>query len=135
MKLYRSIKKDFGLENHVKLNLSRNERSVLSQLRCSILPIQIEIGRFNNLKIEERLCPICNTGSIETEYHFLFECPKYQNSREEFYRQLNINANDYTNLNALLNDLFKYHLRKLSKYCSKLLYIRKASQFNTTPLS
>ena len=135
LKLYLSIKKDFGLENHVKLNLSRNERSVLSQLRCSILPIQIEIGRFNNLKIEERLCPICNTGSIETEYHFLFECPKYQNSREDFYRQLNINANDYTNLNALLNDLFKYHPRKLSKYCSKLLYIRKASQFNTTPLS
>ena len=57
LKLYLNIKKEFGLENHVKLNLSRNERSVLSQLRCSILPIQIEIGRFINLRIKKGSVP------------------------------------------------------------------------------
>ena len=74
LKLYLSIKKEFGLEKHIELNLSRNERSILSQLRCSILPIQIELGRFNNLKVEERICPICNSGSVEMECHFLCEC-------------------------------------------------------------
>ena len=135
LKLYLNIKENFGVENHVKLNLSRNERSVLSQLRCSILPIQIELGRFNNLKIEERLCPICNSGSIETECHFLFDCLKYQNDRDYFYRQIDINVNEYNNQTTFLKDLFKYHSRKLAKYCSKILYIRKASQFNILLLS
>ena len=127
LKLYLNIK-EFGLEKHIKLNLSRHERSVLSQLRCSILPIQIELGRFTNLKAEERICPICNSGSVETECHFLFDCSKYEANREEFYRQLNININDYGNHLTLLNDLFKNHPRKLAKYCCKLLYIRKDSQ-------
>lgn len=128
LKLYLSIKKEFGLEKHIELNLSRNERSILSQLRCSILPIQIELGRFNNLKVEERICPICNSGSVETECHFLFECSKYETNREEFYTQIDISVNDYDNHLTLLKELFKNHPRKLAKYCSKLLYIRKNSQ-------
>ena len=128
LKLYLEIKKEFGVEKHILLNLSRHERSVLSQLRCSILPIQIELGRFTNLKIEERLCQICNSGVIETECHFLFECSKYESNREEFYRYLNIKINDYSNHLALLNYLFTNHPRKLAKYCCKLLYIRKDSQ-------
>ena len=135
LKLYLDIKQEFGLENHIKLNLSRNERSVLSQLRCSILPIQIEIGRFINLKVEERLCPICNSGLIETECHFLFKCSKYQIEREEFYRKTSINENDYENHTVLLKELFEYHPRMLAKFCAKLLHIRKKSQFNTPPLS
>ena len=100
--MYLCIKQEFMLEKHIELNLSHNERLVLSQLRCSILPIQIELGRFNNLKIEDRICPICNSGSVETEFHLLFACPKYEFTREEFYRQLDINIDDYDNHLTLL---------------------------------
>ena len=53
---------------------------------------------------------------------------KYETNREEFYTQIDISVNDYDNHLTLLKELFKNHPRKLAKYCSKLLYIRKNSQ-------
>jgi DNA modification methylase len=43
----------------------------------------IEIGRYKNLETEERLCKLCITQKIEDEYHFLIDCPIYNNSRKQ----------------------------------------------------
>ena len=70
----------------VKANLDRRERSVLTQLVSGILPIEKEIGRFTNIKKEQRFCKICNVpGAIEDEYHFLFSCAPLQFVRSMFY--------------------------------------------------
>ena len=45
---YRSIKKDFGVEKYLELNISKYEKSLLSQLRYGVLPLRIETGRFVN---------------------------------------------------------------------------------------
>ena len=135
LKIYTQIKVNFGVEKHILLNLTRNERSILSQLRCSILPLQIEIGRFTNQKKEERLCPICNSGNIETECHFLFDCSYYEEERNSFFNSIDVKINDMESQILFLNELFKIHPRKLAKYCSKIMQSRKGAVFKTNPLS
>ena len=61
-------------EEYVKINLKRNERSVLAQFRLGILPIRIETGRFIGERIEDRLCRMCDQNQIENEIHFMFHC-------------------------------------------------------------
>ena len=63
------------MEKYLISNMSKLERSHLAQFRFGILPIRIETGRFTRLNISERVCQICNNGSIEDEIHFLLTCP------------------------------------------------------------
>ena len=54
-----------------------------------ILPIAIETGRFINLPPTERLCKICNSGDVEDELHFIFDCETYNTERESFFQRVN----------------------------------------------
>ena len=49
LKTYTTFKKDYGLENYLRRNLSRGKRSLLAQFRFGILPLKIETGRFSNI--------------------------------------------------------------------------------------
>ena len=72
----------------------RRRRSLMSQFRTGILPLEIETERYvpnlyktlkNNRKrtANERLCKLCRLNVIENEYHFLCNCPVY-NSRQYY---------------------------------------------------
>ena len=65
-------------------NLKRNQRSLISKLKCCVLPIGIEIGRHKDVALEDRLCYACDMGFLENEIHMLFCCPAYANVRQEF---------------------------------------------------
>ena len=58
----------------------------------------IETGRYNQTSRNDRFCPICNSGIIEDEFHFLFHCPKYSIPREKFYNQIQQNFVDFNQL-------------------------------------
>ena len=60
-------------------------RSALAKLRTGILPLEIEVGRYRNLPEDERFCKICDTGLVEDELHFLFNCPAYDDIRKSFF--------------------------------------------------
>ena len=57
--------------------MSRKARSLISQIRLGILPLEIEVGRFRRISPEDRVCQNCNMGVVETEVHFICECPLY----------------------------------------------------------
>ena len=69
----------------VKSNLGRRERSLVTKIKCGVLPLRVETGRFKNTPRELRTCQICEEGVVETEYHFLFECPTIEPERTEMY--------------------------------------------------
>ena len=69
---------------HLNTNLSKSKKSLLTQLRCGVLPLFIETGRYLNLLRKGRLCPICKT-SIKDEIHFLFDCKYYDKMQIELY--------------------------------------------------
>ena len=78
--------KDFTcISTLVHANVPRNQRSILAKFLCGILPIEIETGRFRNVKRELRFCKMCNSGTlIEDEMHFLHVCDRLKEVREEF---------------------------------------------------
>ena len=51
----------------------------------------IETGRYNQTPHNDRFFPVCNSGIIEDEFHFLLDCPKYSIPRETLYNQIQQN--------------------------------------------
>ena len=37
-----------------------------------MLSLLIDTGRYRNLKVEERLCKVCDSQTVEREFHFVF---------------------------------------------------------------
>ena len=60
LQTYIQIKDEYKCENYVSMNLSRSIRSYIAQIRYGVLPLHIETGRYSNLKVEERLCKVCD---------------------------------------------------------------------------
>ena len=85
LRLYVQFKQHYFTENYINLNLSREQRSILAQVRCSTLPLKIETGRFVGTPKENCLCDICNSGQVEDEFHFIFHSEFYSNERNEFH--------------------------------------------------
>ena len=47
----------------------------------------METGRYQTPKVPlgERMCKLCNNGKVEAEFHFVMECSKLQNLRNELF--------------------------------------------------
>jgi hypothetical protein len=93
LRTYVLFKHEFGAEEYVKANLPRGQRAYLAQLRCGILPLFIETGRFKRrngqaVPVHERICEFCDIGEVEDESHFMFRCTFYADLREEFFHQV-----------------------------------------------
>ena len=80
LKTYRTFKTTFERENYITLNLNKIERSQLAQLRFGILPLRIETGRYVGESPDITPCRRCNQQTVESEMHFLFECPLFKAS-------------------------------------------------------
>ena len=98
LRSYIFMKKTYETEKYVKLNLPRSKRSIIAQFRTGTLPLQIETGRFRNLSIEERICPLCKT-SVEDEIHFVFYCNALKNQRIDFLNDILLICNDFSQFN------------------------------------
>ncbi len=96
--LYRNIKSKFGVEKYLLLNIDKYEVSLLSQLRYGILPLRIETGRFTNERREDRICANCETNTVETVEHFLFECSLFDSQRLHFINSVHSSIDNWDNL-------------------------------------
>ena len=124
------IKDKYEAEIYVKLNLEKHKKSLLAQLRTGVLPLHIETGRFQNKKLEDRLCNICNSGAIESEYHFLFYCNYYRHEREQLYASLQYQLGECDSDNLHL--LFEYNSRKLGKFVCTIFNKRQDKLYQKT---
>ncbi len=106
LRTYKLFKTDLTPENYCIYHTSRAKRSVFAQFRCGILPLNIEVGRFRGLKESDRVCIFCDQNAIESEIHFLLECPFYTDVRNSLLNRTDINLNDNANsenINILMN--------------------------------
>ena len=53
----------------------------MAQFRLGILLLEIEIGRFRNIPLGNRISQMCNNNVVEDEIHFLCECNSYSEYR------------------------------------------------------
>ncbi|XP_006822879.1 uncharacterized protein LOC102805817, partial [Saccoglossus kowalevskii] len=60
-------------------------RTSLAKFRLSDHALKIETGRHNCTPLSNRVCDMCNQDTIENEFHFMVECPKYSNRRSVLF--------------------------------------------------
>ena len=85
LRTYRTFKQDFVTEQYVFRPMPRSHRSALARFRCGVAPIRIETGRYERLPLEERLCPVCDENSVESEFHVIMQCQLYTDIRQELF--------------------------------------------------
>ncbi len=88
LRTYVNFKVSYNVENYVMSFMSHAQRSYLAQLRCGVLPLHIETGRWQGTQLDKRICKVCNGNSVENKEHFIFHCNKYNNNRLYFYQQI-----------------------------------------------
>jgi len=94
------------------MNMSKHLRSLLTQLRSGILPLEIETGTYYGITREQRICKQCNLNIIENEQYLLFDCPKYITYRTALHNRLQEANLDDTNLLFKWNFYF-LHVKQL----------------------
>ena len=105
-------------------------RVALSRLRVSSHRLGIETGRWgrNRVAITQRKCQLCNI--LEDEYHFIFECPAYNEIRNQYisrYYRIRPNMHKCT---ELLMTKSKSKIRNLACYIYKAFEIRNSIVYN-----
>jgi hypothetical protein len=70
----------------------------ICKIRISAHPLMIEIGRYKNLETEEWLWKLCITQKIEDKYHFLIDCPIYNNRRKICYQKISELCSNFNNM-------------------------------------
>ena len=87
LRTYREFKTKLKAEAYLNLNISRHYRSSFSKLRCGVLPLEIETGRYSRTELAHRICKLCDSNAIESEVHFLIQCPLYVDQRQRMLDQ------------------------------------------------
>ena len=96
--LYNEVKTEFGYESYLSYINVKKCRAALCRLRCSCHGLMIEIGRYENIAKENRICQLCNRKGrqvIEDEYHFIVECETFTNLRNVNLKPECLNRNGF----------------------------------------
>ena len=67
----------------------KKERSMLMKLRGGTAPFQIEVGRWQGVDREERVCKDCQCQEVEDVCHWLIRCPAWDHLRQPLMTEVN----------------------------------------------
>lgn len=123
---------NFGVENYLAKNLDRYDKSLLSQLRYGILPLELETGRYKGLDRGARLCTLCNSNVVEDQLHFVLQCPVYNDFRSDFVNTCRERITGWDNLTDIqkISNLFEKQPILFGKFIRKTFVYRKSLLFN-----
>ena len=84
LRFYKTFKDSFCKKSYLDHVSNFQLRKVITKFRCSDHPLEIEKCRHKKLKVEERICKVCNS-EVETDMHFFQRCPMYESIRHQFF--------------------------------------------------
>lgn len=99
---------------HIRGYITKGYRSLISRLRCGILQLRLETGRCRNELLQNRLCELCSTNQIESEVHFVLDCPFYAEERDEWFDRMGVTSSNCS-LKYMCNHPFAF-----GKYLSRI---------------
>ena len=80
--------------HYVNTLKNRNDRAAVCKICIlSAHSLMIERGRYFNINKKERHCPICKTGQVEDENHFILKCKRFEQIRLKFYDKVSKTLN------------------------------------------
>ena len=68
------------------MKLPKKHSKFLCKFKCANHHLPIISGRFNSIRLEERLCTDCGIGEVGDEFHYLFKCSLFHNSRKMYLK-------------------------------------------------
>ena len=81
-------------------------------------------GQYRKLRVEERICNLCDMNETENELHFISVCPKYTIERNELYGEIAKRNVQFMNMDH--NEKYVYLLKTESNLLAK--YVEKWGQ-------
>ena len=144
LRRYITFKTKLVVSDHVKKYISKPRRSLLVQLLTGILPLNLETGRYKTLKdpvtkqirslrIEERLCTVCDLSETEDEIHFICTCTLYENHRQILFQNITESNPNFLQLTKVEKYLFLVHnsWKALAKFVEVAWSLRKLKLYIT----
>ena len=129
LRYYNMFKSSLDPEDYIFLTIPRYHRSLFAQLRAGILPLNVEIGRYRDVQLSDRLCTICNNNEVEDELHFLIHCTFYEADRRVLFNIASQSCNQFIDMDSF--DKFVYLMANLQKdtikFLVKAIFMRNAS--------
>ena len=126
LRYYNMYKYDKEREDYLSFNVTRYQRSLMAQFRFGILPLEIEIGRFRNIPLSNRICQMCNSNVVEDEIHFLCACESYKDYRLALFSDAEETDPHFPNFDII--DKFVYlmsnHQKSVIKFLTNSVYKR-----------
>ena len=91
-------------------------------MRGGLLRIAINEGRWRGIPLEQRICPLCNSGAIEDECHILYNCIAWNGFRPVLSQFPHFREH---NLSSLFDDNApRSFYVKLSEYLQDVVQVR-----------
>ena len=122
---YRSLKPYFKQERYLTLP-NRSDRINLCKFRCRNIKIPVVTGGYtnrNNLATpyENRLCEICDMNVIGNEYHYILECPVFQEPRNNYLSDFYSRNPSLDKFTLLFQSSSTSVLSQLAKLCYEII--------------
>lgn len=130
LRTFKTFKTNFEVSDYIQAIKNRYTRSIFAKFRLGILQLSIETGRYTQVKLEDRVCKLCNNGSIEDEFHFLCKCSKYNELRISLYENITFSNDGFAGLDD--QSKFIFMLKSYNKYVVD--YLKSAWELRKTIL-
>jgi len=118
------------IESYLSMEIPKYHRSLLVHLRTGILPLRIETSIFLGESEHIRLCNFCDLHTIENETHFVLQCTKYNDLRQQIFGD-RLQETDFNSVSLSEQSSFPMNnkVRQLSKYI-QAAYLRRSILYN-----
>lgn len=100
LRTFALFKTEIGMEKYLNEIKNVAIRIQITRFRLSNHNLMIETGRHSDIPKEQRYCPFCQ-NKVETEIHFLTDCPVYNPMRTKLIAAVN-----------LVNPFFKFYTKE-----------------------
>ena len=88
------LKDNFACEEYLLSVSNVCNRTALTKFRLSNHSLMIEKGRYTNTQLGDISCPFC-PDQVESEIHFLIQCPLYTKMRREMLDDIATNVQGF----------------------------------------
>ena len=108
-----------------------SHRSAFSKFRCGVAPIRLETGRFERLKVEDRVCFHCKNADIEDEFHVMLKCPLYHDIRVTLFTEALKTEAEFLNFDDCEKLKFLFSNSEITRLCAKTCFhiLKRRSEF------
>lgn len=100
--IYKYLFDHCTLQSYLTKRIPLQYKKLIYKLRLLSHCLTVETGKYSNIPLDRRLCPLC-TSDIEDEYHFILKCPYYCHLREQFLKKFYYNKPSVFKLIKLLS--------------------------------